>query len=80
MDLLQLIQEIKQLSDNEAQQYAASHGVQLSVKQIQQLRPLLDEVSLSWLFTGIPSVFLEKVSSVIGYEQTMLYLDQYKLQ
>lgn len=80
MDLLQLIQEIKQLSDHEAKNYAAAQGVQLTVKQIQQLRPLLDEVSLSWLFTGIPAAFLEKVSSIIGYETMMLYMEQYKLQ
>ncbi|WP_301107410.1 hypothetical protein [Sporosarcina sp.] len=80
MDLLQLIQEIKQLSDQDAQNYAANNGVQLSVKQIQQLRPLLDEVSLSWLFTGIPTAFLEKVSAIIGYEEMMLYMEQYKLQ
>ncbi|ARD46783.1 hypothetical protein SporoP37_00055 [Sporosarcina sp. P37] len=80
MDLLQLIQEIKQLPDQEAVQYAASYGVVLSAAEVRQLRPLLDEVSLVWLFTGIPQAFIEKVSSIIGYEKTMLYLEQYKLQ
>ncbi|PIC87915.1 MULTISPECIES: hypothetical protein [unclassified Sporosarcina] len=80
MDLLQLIQEIKQLPDQEAVHYAASYGVELSTKEVQQLRPLLDEVSFTWLFTGIPSVFIEKITSIIGYEKTMLYLEQYKLQ
>ncbi|WP_153733194.1 hypothetical protein [Sporosarcina obsidiansis] len=80
MDLLQLIQEIKQLSDAEAKQYAASYDVHLSVQEIQKLRPLLDEVSLHWLFTGIPTSFIEKISHIIGYEKTMLYLEEYKLQ
>ncbi|WP_313234812.1 hypothetical protein [Sporosarcina ureae] len=80
MDLLQLIQEIKQLPDQEAVHYAASYGVELSIKEVQQLRPLLDEVSFTWLFTGIPSVFIEKITSIIGYEKTMLYMEQYKLQ
>ncbi|PID16799.1 MULTISPECIES: hypothetical protein [unclassified Sporosarcina] len=80
MDLLQLIQEIKQLPDQEAVDYAASYGVELSTKEVRQLRPLLDEVSFTWLFTGIPSAFIEKVTSIIGYEKTMLYLEYYKLQ
>ncbi|ARJ37403.1 hypothetical protein SporoP8_00055 [Sporosarcina ureae] len=80
MDLLQLIQEIKQLPDQEAVRYAASYGVELSTKEVRQLRPLLDEVSFTWLFTGIPSVFIEKITMIIGYEKTMLYLEHYKLQ
>ena len=80
MDLLQLIQQMKQLPDQEAVSYASSYGVELSTTEVQQLRPLLDEISISWLFTGIPPTFIEKVSSIIGYEKTMLYLEQYKLQ
>ncbi|PIC66971.1 hypothetical protein CSV71_09980 [Sporosarcina sp. P21c] len=80
MDLLQLIQEIKQLPDQEAVRYAASYGVELSTKEVRQLRPLLDEVSFTWLFTGIPSAFIEKITMIIGYEKTMLYLEHYKLQ
>lgn len=78
LDLLQLIQEIKQLSDEEAVRYAAGFGVELSEREVGKLRPLLDEVSIHWLFTGIPSSFIEKVSAIIGYEKTMIYLDQYK--
>lgn len=80
MDLLQLIQQMKQLHDQEAVNYAYSYGVELSIVEVQQLRPLLDEISIAWLFTGIPQNFIEKVASVIGYEKTMLYLEQHKLQ
>lgn len=78
MDLLQLIQEIKQLSDEEAVRYAAGYGVELSADEVTKLRPMLDEVSVHWLFTGIPASFIERVSAIIGYEKTMIYLDQYK--
>ncbi|MDV6377921.1 hypothetical protein ORD22_06550 [Sporosarcina sp. GW1-11] len=80
MDLLQLIQQIKMLSDDEAKRYAADNGVELSVREIQQLRPMLDEISFSWLFTGIPPAFIERVAQIIGYEKTILYLEQYRLQ
>lgn len=80
MDLLQLIQEMKTKTDDEAMRYAANYGVELSKREIQQLRPLLDEVSFAWLFTGIPPAFIERVSKIIGYEKTMLYLEQYRLK
>lgn len=80
MDLLQLIQEIKQLPDQEATRYAASYGVELSVEQVRRLRPLLDDVSITWLFMGIPPLFVEKVAAIIGPEKTAYYMEQYKLQ
>ncbi|AXH98993.1 hypothetical protein DV702_04155 [Sporosarcina sp. PTS2304] len=80
MDVLQLIQQMKMLSDDEAKRYAAENGVQLSIAEIQQLRPLLDEVSLSWLFTGVPPSFIERIAQIIGYEKTQYYLQQHRLQ
>lgn len=80
MDVLQIVQEMKKLTDVEAARYAAQHGIQLSIAEVRQLRPLIDEISISWLFTGIPHSFIEKVADIIGYEQTMLYLDYYKLR
>lgn len=77
MDWLQLIQELKQMPDREAQRYAASYGVHLTVDEIRRLRPLLDEISIHWLFTGIPPSFVNRVAEIIGYERTKMYMEEY---
>jgi hypothetical protein len=69
MDFVKLMNEIRVKNNFEVQQIARSYGVFLSIQEIEALRPLLDEVSFHWLFTGIPNQFLRKVSDAIGEEK-----------
>ena len=64
-------------SDSEARQIAASYGINLSVSEIRALRPLLDDISFHWFFTGIPESFMLKVQNAIGYEKTEMLFRMY---
>ena len=79
MDYVNMINEVKMSSDSEVQSIASSYGVQLSTSEISALRLLIDEISLHWIFTGIPETFISKVRIAIGDKKTeqllQLYLD-----
>ena len=66
MDYMHVLNEIKTKSDQEAKRLADSYGIELSIKEIRALRPLLDEISFHWLFTGIPESFINKVKHAVG--------------
>jgi hypothetical protein len=79
MDYVQLLNEVKARSDNEVQAIAKRYGIELSITEIRSLRPLLNELSFHWIFTGIPENFINKVVKAIGKEKTeylfQMYLD-----
>ncbi|WP_042474077.1 hypothetical protein [Bacillus ndiopicus] len=57
-------------SDKEIQKIVLKRaGVNLSLQDIQQLRPLLAEANISWLLSGIPKEILKKVDRVIGKDK-----------
>lgn len=82
MDYAQLLNEVKMSDDYEVQQLAKSYGVNLSVTEIRALRPLLNEISFHWIFTGIPESFVRKVGQAIGTQKAeklfRMYLDAKK--
>jgi len=63
---MQILNEIKRKSDEEAKLLADAYGINLSIKEIRALRPLLDEISFHWIFTGIPESFIAKVKRAVG--------------
>ncbi|MFC5604071.1 hypothetical protein [Sporosarcina koreensis] len=66
MDYMQILNEIKRKSDAEAKLIADAYGIDLSINEIRALRPLLDEISFHWIFTGIPESFIAKVKRAVG--------------
>ena len=68
---------MKSRSDEEMYRLSRSYGLDFSVKEIQQLRPLLDEISMHWILTGVPETFISKVSRVIGEQRTHQILEDY---
>lgn len=73
MDYAQLLNEVKVKSDREVRVIAAQYGVDLSIAEIRALRPLLDDISFHWLFTGVPETFINKVRGVIGRKKPNNY-------
>ena len=63
---MHVLNEIKMKSDKEAKLLADAYGIDLSINEIRALRPLLDEISFHWLFTGIPESFIAKVKYAVG--------------
>lgn len=61
-----MLNDLKRKSDAEAKQLAETYGINLSISEIRALRPLLDEISFHWIFTGIPESFIAKVKYAVG--------------
>lgn len=78
MDFMMFLNEVKMSSNVEVQSLAASYDVHFTLEEIQLLRPLLDDISLHWLFTGIPSNFIAKVETVLGPSKTEELLAMYR--
>ncbi len=77
MDFAQLVNEVKSKSDDEAIIIARQYGIDLSKTEIRALRPLLDEISFHWLFTGIPEIFITKIRGAIGDNKTDILFKKY---
>lgn len=77
MDYVQFINEVKTSSDSEVKSLASSYGLDLSLSEIRALRPLLDDISFHWIFTGIPEIFIKKVRIAIGNQKTEMFLRMY---
>ena len=77
MDYVQFMNDVKMKSDSEVQLIARSHGIDLSKTEIRALRPLLNEVSFHWVFTGIPESFIDRVRMAIGDQQTEMLFRKY---
>ena len=77
MDYAQLLNEVKMRSDEEVKTLAWQYGVDLSMTEIRALRPLLDDVSFHWLFTGVPESFINKIRRAIGDKKTDILFQKY---
>lgn len=77
MDYAQLLNEVKTRSDEDVKVLARQYGVNLSITEIRALRPLLDDVSFHWLFTGVPESFLNKIRRAIGDKKTEILFQKY---
>lgn len=77
MDYVQLLNEVKMRSDAEVQSIAWHYGIDLSKSEIRALRPLLDDISFHWIFTGVPESFINRVKSVIGDDKTAILFQKY---
>lgn len=77
MDFLNLLNDIQQKNDQEVQQLADSYGVFLTTDEISLLRPLVNDISIHWYFTGIPTSFLHKVEQIVGSDKMQELLNMY---
>ncbi len=77
MDYVQLLNEVKMRSDDEVKLIARQYGIDLSTTEIRALRPLLDDISFHWLFTGVPETFISKVRRAIGDKKTEILFQKY---
>jgi len=77
MDYVQLLNDLKLSDDYELKSFASTYGIELSTSEVRALRPLLDEVSFHWVFTGIPELFIKKVRIAIGDQKAEQLLSMY---
>lgn len=62
----EILEQFLTKSDREIQDFAYSYGVKLSIEEIQRLRPIAENASVTWLFTGIPPYVLQDIENIIG--------------
>lgn len=66
MDLIDFVQDIKKKTDDEIATITKDFPVSLTKNEVKELRPLLDQVSFHWIFTGVPSSVKKEIAKVIG--------------
>lgn len=67
---MELVRFFMSANDAEIQRFMRKKtGVELSLSEIQQLRPLLASANMSWLLSGVPKDVLKRVDKVIGKEK-----------
>lgn len=77
MDYTRLLLEMKKRSDDEMLKMSKSYGLDFTVEEIGMLRPLLDEISMHWILTGVPESFISKVERILGQKRTNQLLEDY---
>jgi hypothetical protein len=77
MDYAQQINDVKKKRDDEDKTIARQYGIDFSKSEIRALRPLLDEISFHWLFTGVPETFINKIRGAIGDKKTEILFKKY---
>ena len=80
MKQVEFIEQFLSKSDKEIVKFSKQYGVDLTVDEVQRLRPLTQKASVTWLITGIPSSFLKEVENIIGkkkLKKLLKYMDKY---
>lgn len=72
-----MLLEMKKRSDEELLKMSRSYGLDFSLEEIGSLRPLLDEISMHWVLTGVPESFISKVERILGEKRTHQLMDDY---
>lgn len=60
-------------SDKEIRKMAKQYGVDLTIEEIQKLRPLAQKANITWLVTGIPERVLKEAEKILGSKKYKKY-------
>ena len=80
MRQVEFIEQFLSKSDREIVKFSREYGIDLTIEEVQHLRPLSERASITWLFTGIPNSFLKDVEAIIGkkkLKKLLRYLESY---
>lgn len=78
MDISALIHDLQQMSRKEFKNMLEGFDIQLSDKEIKQVYPLLQEISISWLVLGVPMAIQQKLVSILGEQRAIELFQQLK--
>lgn len=67
---LTILHALKSMQDEELVEMARVEGLELTVREVKKLRPLLNEFSISWLFLGIPNDIAQQLNIVLGRKRS----------
>ena len=66
MKQVEILEAFLNKSDKEIIHFARDYGVELSIQEVRSLRPIAQNASVTWLFTGIPNQVLKEIEQIIG--------------
>ena len=67
MKALEFYNYLMRASDKEVQSFVYKNtSIELTMSEIKQLRPLMGEANVSWMFSGIPKSVLKEAEKIIG--------------
>ncbi|MEI4770885.1 hypothetical protein WAX74_14780 [Psychrobacillus sp. FJAT-51614] len=71
MDIARFINELQTSSIKDFKKILKGFDIQLSDKEIKEVYPLLQEISLSWLLLGVPMTTQQKLISILGEQRAI---------
>lgn len=80
MNAIELWESLLTKSDREIIRLAKSYGVDLTVEEVRDLRPLAEQANITWLVKGIPDYILYEAEKILGTKKFKKYkkiLDRY---
>lgn len=80
MEIWELIQAIKDKSDEEIAKMTSMLPVTLSPQEVNQVRPIFDKASLQWLLFGPPAHVHKQLSGVLGQKRTKKLFEYFNLK
>lgn len=73
MNAIEFWESLISKSDKEIRKLAKQYGVDLTIEEIQQLRPLAQQANITWLITGIPENVLKQAEQILGSKKYKKY-------
>ncbi|MFY3793074.1 hypothetical protein ACOQFO_15475 [Ureibacillus sp. MALMAid1270] len=80
MRAIEVWESLLSKSDKEVIKIASYYGVELTIDEVRQLRPLAESANITWLVTGIPKSVLKECERILGPKKFKKYkkiLDNY---
>ena len=71
--IIEIWESLLSKSDNEIRKMAKQYGVDLTIEEIRQLRPLAQKANITWLVTGIPDWVLKEAERILGSKKFKKY-------
>ncbi|NLY79897.1 MAG: hypothetical protein GX072_08435 [Lysinibacillus sp.] len=73
MNAIEMWESLLTKSDKEIRKLAKQYGVDLTIEEIQNLRPLAEKANFTWLVTGIPDDVLKEAEKILGTKKYKKY-------
>ncbi len=80
MKAIEVWESLLTKSDKEVIKIAKHYGIELTIDEVRQLRPLAERANITWLVTGIPKGVLKEAEKILGPRKFKKYkklLDSY---
>ncbi|TQR19527.1 hypothetical protein [Psychrobacillus vulpis] len=78
MDIAKFIYQLQTSSIQEFKQILKGFDIQLSDKEIKEVYPLLQEISITWLVLGVPVTIQQKLINTLGEQRAIDLFHQLK--